>query len=155
MGTEPSGEDRSAEDAFALALPPEPEQVRTARLFAAALARHFGADEERIEDLKIAISEAATNSIKAHRVASVGEPVRILASADAGLLRFRVVDAGRGFDVDLPGQGAATPPGGLFEGSLGLTLIRALFPEVEIGRNRDGGMTVTISLELEPAPSGS
>jgi len=133
-----------------LDVPPDPDQVRTARLFAAAVARHFGADEDRVEDLKVAISEAATNSIKAHQGAGISDPIRIEADADGDGIRFSVRDAGEGFTIDAvqSTRDPVTPLPGLFEGSLGLTLIRSLFPDVEIEPNRDRGMSVSFVVEV-------
>ncbi|MGH2813460.1 MAG: ATP-binding protein, partial [Actinomycetota bacterium] len=135
------GEDRDGPEndaTFALDVPPDPDQVRTARLFAAAVARHFGADEERVEDLKVAISEAATNSIKAHRDAGIPDHVGVRAESSPGSIRFSVVDAGPGFtapETPMDPANPSTPPTGLFEGSLGLTVIQSLFPSVSIDRN--------------------
>ena len=142
---------------FSLEVPPEPHQVRTARLFAAAVARHFGTDEERIEDLKVAISVAATNSNKAHRDAGVDEAVTIAAAASDGAVRFSVIDAGPGFSAESVSANPIDPPTpatGLFEGSLGLTLIQTLFPNVQIERNPSRGMTVSFSVDMEPAKNG-
>ena len=154
-------EDRDGPDlngTFALEVSPDPDQVRTARLFAAAVARHYGAEEDRVEDLKVAISEAATNSIKAHRDAGIADPVRVQArSTEGGAIRFSVVDAGPGFSApEGPTDPAnpATPVAGLFEGSLGLTLIQSLFPNVSIERNETRGMTVSFTLEVEPPKNG-
>lgn len=128
-----------------LDVPPDPDQVRTARLFVAAVARHFAVDEERIEDVKVAVSEAVTNSIKAHREAGIADPVRVTVLEKDGELRVSVVDAGPGFNAPEPvtGSAPATPAAGLFEGSLGLELIRSLFPDLSIERNPDRGMTVS------------
>ncbi len=143
---EGAGEARSVRgsDDLVLEIAPEPEHVRTARLFAAAAARHFSVDEEKVDDLKVAISEACTNSFRAHQAARISDPVVVVASpSDAGV-KFAVIDAGEGFEPD---QGSRdldhTPPGGLFEGSLGLALIRKLFPDVEMKRNANRGMTVS------------
>ena len=144
--------------AFALEVAPHPDQVRTARLFAAAVARHFGAEEERVEDLKVAISEAATNSIKAHREAGITEPVRVHAESSPGEIRFSVVDSGPGFSAPPPtpmdAKNPATPVAGLFEGSLGLALIQSLFPNLSIDRNEGPGMTVSFTMEVEPPKDG-
>ena len=129
-------------DDLVLEIAPEPEHVRTARLFAASVARHFNVDEDKVDDLKVAISEACTNSFRAHTAASISDPVLVVASrADDGV-RFSVVDAGEGFEPPATGSDH-TPAGGLFEGSLGLTLIRTLFPDVEMTRNQTRGMTVS------------
>ncbi len=146
-------EDPGNSGSFALEVPPHADQVRTARLFASAVARHFGADEDRVEDLKVAISEATTNSINAHRKADVTDPVRIAAASEDEGVRFSVIDAGPGFSTEdmQDMRSERTPAHGLFEGSLGLTLIRTLFPGVEISQNADRGMTVTFVLETQPA----
>jgi serine/threonine-protein kinase RsbW len=138
---------------FVLDVPPQPEQVRTARLFAAAVARHYGADEDRVEELKVAISEAATNSIKAHRQANVADAVRIAVDAEEEGLRFHVIDTGPGFVAPPVSDASAphTPAAGIFEGSLGLALIRSLFPDVQIRPNVERGMTVSFLLETPPA----
>jgi len=151
------GDDPGNSGSFALEVPPHADQVRTARLFASAVARHFGADEDRVEDLKVAISEATTNSINAHRKADVTDPVRIAAASEDEGVRFSVIDAGPGFsteDMLADMRSEMTPAHGLFEGSLGLTLIRTLFPGVEITQNPDRGMTVTFLLETQPAEAG-
>ena len=135
---------------FTLEIPPDPDQVRTARLFAAAVGRHFALDEDRIGDLKVAISEAVTNSIKAHREAGIGEEVRVAADPTDDGLRFSVIDAGPGFtvpDETMQGNDPPTPATGLFEGSLGLTVIRSLFPKLTIERNPDRGMTVAFVVD--------
>lgn len=135
---------------FALEVPPTPDQVRTARLFAAAVARHFGYPEERIEDLKLAVSEACTNAIKAHSGSNLDEVVAIRAHQESGILRFDVIDAGPGFDQPaLDDEATRTPATGLHEGSLGLSVIRSLFPEVEIRRNDPRGMTVSFTISAD------
>ena len=147
------GSDTGAVD-LVLEIPHEAEQVRTARLFAAAAARHFDIDEDRVEDLKVAISEACTNAIGSHQRAGLSDPVRVVATPEAAGVRFDVVDAGPGFDPELALTAAEdyTPPSGLTEGSLGLALIRALFPSIEIARNAGRGMTLSIVVE-RPGPA--
>jgi len=116
-----------------------------ARMFAASVARHFGCDEDIVEDVKVAISEACTNSVKAHRDKGHNEPIELFAHTDDGEIIFEVVDAGGGIDTELQkaiNESAATPAAGLYEGSLGLMLIRSLFPATEIIRNGDHGTTV-------------
>ena len=45
---------------FVLELPAAPEYLSMARLFVVALARHFGSEEEAVEDARLAVSEACT-----------------------------------------------------------------------------------------------
>jgi serine/threonine-protein kinase RsbW len=136
-------------DEVVLEIPAEPEHVRTARLFAASAARQFGVDEERVEDLKVAVSEAATNAMNAHHASGTREPIRIVVSPEAAAVRVSVVDAGAGFEPSerIDATEDYTPPAGLFEGSLGLALIRSLFPSAKISRNAAQGMTVSIVID--------
>lgn len=128
-----------------LSIPPEPGYIAMARMFAGSVARHFGCDEDVVEDVKVAVSEACTNSVKAHRDRRNSEPIELVARLDDGRITFEVVDAGGGIDTSLQkaiSESAATPAAGLYEGSLGLMLIRSLFPGTEIVRNGDRGTTV-------------
>ena len=116
-----------------------------ARMFAGSVARHGGCDEDVVEDVKVAVSEACTNSVKAHRDRGNSEPIELVARIDDEEITFEIVDAGGGIDTALQQaitESAATPAAGLYEGSLGLMLIRSLFPGTEIIRNGDHGTTV-------------
>ena len=136
-------------DELVLEIAPEAEHIRTARLFAAAAARHFSIDEERVDDLKVAISEACTNSFRAHEAARLDDPVVVVAAPADGGVRFSVIDAGEGFEPPAADDQDYTPPLGLFEGSLGLALIRTLFPNVKITRNAERGMTVSFVVSAD------
>lgn len=128
-----------------------------ARMFAGSVARHFGCDEDVVEDVKVAVSEACTNSVKAHRERENSEPIDLLARLGDSELTFVIVDSGGGFDAELQkavAEGAVTPATGLYEGSLGLTLIRALFPSTEI-INNDGGATVRFVVPAGPRPGAN
>ncbi|HVE93259.1 MAG TPA: ATP-binding protein [Actinomycetota bacterium] len=145
---------RDASDGFNLSLRPEPRYVGTARAFGAAVARHFQADEERIQDVKVAISEACSNAIKAHRNSAVNEPIQVVVRQGTSTLRYEIIDAGEGFEAPTNPPPVQTPilsPDSpeLFEGGIGLMLIRSLFPDAEVIRNPDGGMTVSFQLALD------
>ena len=139
----------AAEGEYVLTLRPEPQFVGTARAFAAAIARHFQCDEDRVQDVKVAISEACSNAIKAHRSADVSDPVKLVVTPDSGRLWYEVEDRGHGFDESRPPGQPMTGDGELFEGGIGLMLIRSLFPDAEISRNRSGGMTVRFPVALD------
>jgi len=138
-------------DRLQLAIPPEPGYIAMSRMFAASVARHYGCDEDIVEDLKVAISEACTNSVKAHRDGGTEEPIQLRARRVDDTLEFEVVDSGMGIDPALQAaaaDAAVTPAAGLYEGSLGLSLIRSLFPNTEILRNEDRGTTVRFTVPL-------
>lgn len=124
---------------FELAVSPTPSSVSVCRLFVGSVARHYEIDEDTIGDLKVAVSEAVTNSIKAHVEAGrVDVPVRIRVLCDAQACFVEIHDEGNGFEPPPQTEGAITPPSGLYEGSLGLLLIRSLFPEAEIASGEAG-----------------
>ena len=137
-----------ASDELVLAVPAEPGIIAVARLFVAAACRHAGFEEEVIDDARIATSEAVTNAVKAHMAAGEKRPLRVIARpVGDGQMVIEVIDAGPGFEVrEQPPADGATPASGLFEGSLGLTVIRSLFPDLQISRNPDRGMTVSFTV---------
>lgn len=121
--------------------------VSTARLFAATLARQFACPEERVQDVKVAISEACSNAIKAHRQAGVSDPIQVFVHSDPKSLTYEIVDTGDGFEF----EGAAPPPddpANLVEGGIGLTLIGALFPGFEVRSDQDSGTVLRFSVDL-------
>lgn len=138
-------------DQLTIGILPAPEMISMARMFAGAVARHYGCGEDTVEDVKLAVSEATTNSVKAHRDAGVDESIRIVAYPDVDSLWFEVIDRGKGFEPLDVLAGDETPPFGLYEGSLGLTLIRACFPTFEIVRGEGRGMVVRFAVSLGAA----
>lgn len=111
-----------------LTLPSSPEYVLLARLVVAQVGRVAGFDAEDIYDLKLAVTEAATNVI---RHAAVDE-YEIVCRALPGVVEITVVDRGGGFDaVDLAG--------GLDgEGGFGLAVIRNLVDELVLDSTEGG-----------------
>jgi serine/threonine-protein kinase RsbW len=153
----PRTEQEAGIDHLRLAIPPDAGYIAMARMFAGSVARHYGVDEDVVEDVKVAVSEACTNSVKAHHDSGTTEPIELRARALDGGLTFEIVDSGKGIDTALQtaiDESAATPAAGLYEGSLGLTLIRSLFPGAEILRNDDRGTTVRFVVPVEPVPDG-
>ena len=74
---------------FSISFPAEPVHVSTARIFSAAVARHYGADAADVEDLKIALTEACGSAIS-HARSRNSEPVRVAATPGAGMLTYEV-----------------------------------------------------------------
>ena len=56
---------------------PLPAHVRTARLVATAVARRSGVDESLLDEVRLAVGEACSRAVEAHRRHCPGEPVRI------------------------------------------------------------------------------
>src|SRR6266496_6705743 len=56
---------------------PLPAHVRTARLVATAVARRSGVDEALLDEVRLAVGEACSRAVEAHRRYCPAEPVRI------------------------------------------------------------------------------
>ncbi|MCU1460193.1 MAG: rsbW [Acidimicrobiales bacterium] len=124
-----------------LEIPARPEFVALARMVVAAMASSdANLPDDRIDDLKIAVSEACTNAIEAHDAVAADERVVVRCRADQQTLEVRIEDRGGGFDPStLPEHPPVTDPDRLkFERGLGIPLIRSLVDEVEIKSSSDG-----------------
>jgi anti-sigma regulatory factor (Ser/Thr protein kinase) len=144
------GPDLPEPHAYVLEVPALPAHVGTARLFAAAVARRFGADEDSIEELKLAVSEACTGAIRA-QAGDAAAPVRVEAQHDGGRITFSIEADG----VDLPWKEAlddalrelAAPTDDVMT-SLSIQLIQGLFEDARIVENPRGGTGVRFSVRL-------
>src|SRR2546429_56093 len=129
------------ERAVQLEIPAGAEYVALARLVVSAMAAgETQLSDDRVDDLKIAVSEACTNAIEAHDALDTTERVLVECWADESHLEVRIEDRGSGFDVsNLPEHPPVTDPERLkFERGLGIPLIRALVDEVEFSSSGDG-----------------
>lgn len=130
-----------AGEVIELEIPARAEFVALARLVVSALASSdANLADERVDDLKLAVSEACTNAIEAHDAAGTEERVLVRCRADDAALEVCVEDRGRGFDpAQLPDHPPVTDPDRLkFERGLGIPLIRALVDEVEFSSTGHG-----------------
>lgn len=128
-------------EVVALEIPARAEFVALARLVVSALAATDSQlADERVDDLKIAVSEACTNAIEAHDAVATPERVRLRCWSDDRGLEVSIEDRGPGFDpTDLPDHPPVTDPDRLkFERGLGIPLIRALVDEVDITSSGQG-----------------
>lgn len=121
-----------------LEIPARPEFLAVARLVvSAAAANEPTFSEERIDDLRLAVSEAATNAIeeqrRTNRVDGGDVGVTIRCTVDNGQVEVEVGDKGAGFDPDrLVPHPEVTDLARLdHERGLGIPLIRLLTDEVE------------------------
>src|SRR5437773_11585768 len=118
-----------------LTIPARAEYITLCRLALTGIARARDLPDEVLADLKLALTEAASNSV---RHAYVGDDqagmVQISYELLPDRLAIEVTDEGGGFDLAEP-EGA---PEELSEGGLGIAIIRAIADEVEIGKQPDG-----------------
>src|ERR1700730_18800779 len=136
-----------------LEIPAKPEFIAIARLVVASLAsaRRALADD-RLDDVKLAVSEACTNAIEAHGAAETVEHVRIRVWEGDERLEVAVEDRGSGFDPEaLPPHPPVTDPERLnYERGLGIPLIRTLVDDVKF-RTSSNGTEVRMTLYGGPA----
>jgi serine/threonine-protein kinase RsbW len=118
-----------------LTIPARPEYITLGRLALTAIAGVRPLSDETLHDLKLALTEACTNSVK-HAYDDTGRgSVDIVYELQADRLAVEVGDAGTGFDpAETGGDGDE-----LEEGGLGIAIIRALTDEVEIAEREGGG----------------
>jgi len=124
-----------------LEIPAQAEFVALARLVVSTMAFADGTlSPERIDDLKLAVSEACTNAIEAHSARRTAERVLVRCSAGLGGVEVCIEDRGGGFDpAALPDHPPVTDPARLeFERGLGIPLIRALVDEVDFTSSTQG-----------------
>jgi serine/threonine-protein kinase RsbW len=125
-----------------LTIPARAEYITLCRLALTGIARVRDLSEELLADLKLALTEATSNSVR-HAYADGGDGVvEISYELLADKLVIEVTDEGAGFDpVEAEG-----PPEDLSEGGLGIAIIRAIADEVEI-RQRPGGKGLQLRFE--------
>jgi serine/threonine-protein kinase RsbW len=90
-----------------LSFTPLPAHVRTARLVATAVARRSGVEESLLDEVRLAVGEACSRAVEAHRLHCPGEPVRIQLSDRDGRFEVVVSDAVPGAVVDAAAMRAA------------------------------------------------
>lgn len=118
-----------------LTIPARAEYITLGRLALTGIAGFRPLSDETLHDLKLALTEACTNSVR-HAYHDGGEgKVEILYELEPDRLVVEIGDDGPGFEPGLLGDGDL----GLEEGGLGIAIIRALADEVEIGGRSGGG----------------
>lgn len=129
-----------------LHLPPDVQYVGLARLIVVAAARQAGMGGERVEDLRIAVSEATTNAVVAHQRAGAEQPVVLsFGLTGDGTFELTVADTGPGFEP--VAVGSLNGRDWSIEGGLGVTIIRELADDVRFARG--DGMRVSIRFEVD------
>jgi serine/threonine-protein kinase RsbW len=119
-----------------LSIPAKAEYITLGRLALTAIARVRPVSAETLSDLKLALTEACTNSVRhAYREGRSGT-VEIVYQIEPDRLVVEVTDEGAGFQPD---EGRRGRNGDLSEGGLGIAIIRAVADEVEIGEREAGG----------------
>ncbi len=108
-------------------------------MFASSLARHFEIEEDVVEDLKLAISEACSRALAAP---DGDAPVSVRVAKDDGRLVFEISQS------DLPATPGPeqAPSQAELAGGLSIELITALFEDAEIASDPRGGSVIRFSV---------
>ena len=115
-----------------LTFPAKPEYITLGRLALTGLSRLRPLADETLADLKLALTEACSNSVR-HAYGGGEGLVDVLFELHADRLVIEVADDGDGFD-----PGVARDADALSEGGLGIAIIRAVADELEIGARPSG-----------------
>jgi serine/threonine-protein kinase RsbW len=116
-----------------LTIPAKPEYITLGRLALTGISRLRPLDEETLGDLKLALTEACSNSVR-HAYASGEGTVEIRYELHPDRLVIEVVDDGEGFDPSAEREEGED----LVEGGLGIAIIRSIADELEIGAGAGG-----------------
>jgi anti-sigma regulatory factor (Ser/Thr protein kinase) len=124
-----------------LVIPPRSDHLALVRIvieIAASIDRQI--PERRIDDLRLAVSEAAANAVDAQLASGREAPVHISIELEEDLVAVTVTDHAGGFDVeDLDPIPPVTDPSRLrHERGLGIPLMRSLVDEITFTRTPDG-----------------
>ena len=118
-----------------LTIPARAEYVALCRLALTGLARLGPISEEVLADLKLALTEAASNSVR-HAYPHAGGSVEIAYELYGDRLAIEVNDDGAGFDpLERSDLGDIEA---LSEGGLGIAIIRAIADDFSLARGPDG-----------------
>ena len=137
------------EDVVELRVPARAEHLALVRVVVTTLAESVaGLLPGRLDDLRLAVSEACANAIEAYgRQGRTGSPIVLRLRAVPGTIEVEIHDEAGGFDPDdlVPHPPVEAPERLHHERGLGVPLMRTLADEVEF-RDEDGGTTVRLLL---------
>ncbi|EFO79751.1 putative anti-sigma regulatory factor, serine/threonine protein kinase [Oscillochloris trichoides DG-6] len=123
-----------------LNIPSQPIFERVVRASAAEVGVAFGFSDERVEDLKLAISEAVNNAIDHGNRGEMGKLVAVVFEIDGDKLEIRISDQGQGMDEFHPSRHVIDEQN-LERGQLrgfGMYLISELVDDYEVSSSHKG-----------------
>jgi serine/threonine-protein kinase RsbW len=121
--------------AVRLTIPAKAEYITLVRLALSGLSQLRPLSEETLGDLKLAVTEACSNSVRhAYQDGREGA-VEVVYELHPDRLVVQVSDDGEGFSV---ADSAEADQGALTEGGLGIAIIRELADELELGPGESG-----------------
>lgn len=131
-----------------LCLPRDSSTLAVVRHIAASALEELGVLTAEIEDVTLALTEAAANVVK-HSGADDMYEVHVV--IEGSVCEIRVVDAGRGFDSESLGVNMAGPSE---ERGRGMALMAALVDSVRFESRPEAGTIVHLVKDLQLRPDG-
>ncbi len=130
-----------------LTIPAKPEYITLSRLALSGLSRVRPLTDETLADLKLALTEACSNSVR-HAYGAEGGHVAISFELRDDRLIVEVADDGTGFELEPAHTNGDDAE--LSEGGLGIAIIRSIADEVEIGGGANGRGSLLRFVKLLP-----
>jgi serine/threonine-protein kinase RsbW len=127
-------DDGNSATVVSLVIPAKAEYIALGRLALTGILRPLAVEAELVADVKLALTEACSNSIRHAYADGRTGAVEIRYELNDDRLAIEVSDEGGGFDPQALHAGAPE----LDEGGLGIAIIRALVDEFEVGERGDG-----------------
>jgi serine/threonine-protein kinase RsbW len=125
-----------------LTFSPLPAHVRTARLIATAVARRGGVEESILDEVRLAVGEACSRAVEAHRLNCPEEPVQLELHDVDGRFEVVVTDTVPDDEVGSTPRGLTEVPAQAEAGdgmaNLGLAVISGLADDVEVTSTSSG-----------------
>jgi serine/threonine-protein kinase RsbW len=134
MGTPSTSATNGGAPTVRLTIPAKAEYITLVRLALSGLSQSRELSDETLGDLKLAVTEACSNSIR-HAYGGGDGSVEVVYELHPDRLVVVVSDDGPGFSVPDP---PIVGEDGLNEGGLGIAIIRELADELELGPGDSG-----------------
>jgi len=134
------------EELVKLDIPARPEYVVLGRLALSGLLRSRGFSDDAVADLKLALTEACSNSVR-HAYDHDDGQVHIAFTLHDDRVIIQIRDEGAGFhedDADCP-DCRAVPEITLGEGGMGISIIRAVVDEFSLEWPPEGGTMLVLT----------
>ena len=131
-----------------VAFTPLPAHVRTARLIATAVARRSGVDESVLDEVRLAVGEACSRAVEAHRVYCPQQPIRVALTGDGERFEVVVTDAAPALEP-VPASAAGPANDTVIDG---LAVIAGLADDVRIGA-AGPGTSIAMSWKQRVSPA--
>ena len=134
------------EELVKLDIPARPEYVVLGRLALSGLLRSRGFSDDAVADLKLALTEACSNSVR-HAYDHDDGQVHLAFTLHDDRVIIQIRDEGAGFhedDADCP-DCRAVPEITLGEGGMGISIIRAVVDEFSLEWPPEGGTMLVLT----------